>query len=118
MSAVEEVSECFFREIVEEQMKQYRESLNTSDPSKCIEVYAEAIKVFRTLSEEQQGALLRFFKVIATDTASIIFGGLSGSSDIYGLDGEFFLSYKGEDVTSEIQEAFLWKIEESGLLGQ
>ncbi|MDO8329070.1 MAG: hypothetical protein Q7T36_01200 [Fluviicoccus sp.] len=117
MSTAEKVAEGLFVELLGKRIERYREPLASGDQNKSILVYRKAMKAFQRLSLEDQIALTNFFKVVTIDTASIVLGGFGGISDLEGLNDQFFVTYGGESIEEEIQDAFLAKVEESGILG-
>lgn len=116
MKASEIVIENLFGELLGGRFERYKVDLRTANPEKSIKVYSDAIRAFRKLSPSEQDAICNFFRVVAVDTASIILGGIDGTTDIGVLDGQFTVIYDGEEIQGELQDRFLSKVEASGLL--
>ncbi|WP_342631457.1 hypothetical protein [Marinobacter alkaliphilus] len=107
MDNTEFIADQFAKELLKSNIESYRDMLARTDPSKAVRVYAEAVLAMRKLSGEDQDAIISFLRVVASDTASQIFGVIGGSSDLEGVLEDFSLYYGREEISENLQDEFL-----------
>ena len=84
----------------------YRASLARPDAENLIPEYANAVRAFGRLSQEDQKAFVDFVQLAICDSASTVLSVLSGGGHLEGLGGDLQVLYNGQPV-DDIQEAFL-----------
>jgi len=84
----------------------YRESLARTDAEGLIPEYANAIRAFGRMSQEDQKAFVDFIQLAVCDSASTVLSVLGGGGRLDGVEGDFQILCNGQPVDG-IQEAFL-----------
>jgi len=116
MDVEAKIAEAFLNQMVLQSVEDYRISLLHGDEAKAVPVYGRAMRIFRELPSEKQAVLVDFLKVVAMDAISGVLGAVGGTTELSGFEEGFHLSYAGKTM-KDLQEYFLVKVEEKGLLG-
>ncbi|MBI6527602.1 hypothetical protein JEP40_00490 [Proteus vulgaris] len=103
-----------YKELFEDNLKQYSERLNRPDPESHHEgTFSQVNKIFVNLSEEERNSLINMMKIVMTDTASTIFGTLDGTHFVNNIDEDFRLIYDNEEIQGDLQDHFLALVEDN-----
>lgn len=114
MSAAEDFVGAVFREIFDQGILRYRKSLS-APPDRGLDVYARARNALANLSNEEREDVLGFISLAMADAVSIVFGTLDGTHFPDGLSGDFVVSCDDEEISGELQDYFLERVEEKGI---
>lgn len=98
----------------------YKELFESYLPGRLVELYslrpenelAQFFKISQEATMPERKSIQLFLEIIISDVASTILGGLDGITDLGSLSEDFKVEYNASDVTGELQEHFLAKIEE------
>lgn len=113
MSVDEKVISCIFNELLVEDVNLYEKNIAEIDISNedAKSFYSKMAKVMSNLNEEEKRDIYNFFKIVITDTASVILGTIDGTHMVNGLDEDFSISYGHVDIKGDLQDLFLEKAE-------
>ncbi len=82
---------------------------NSGDP------YSKMRNALAKLSNEEQVSIFNFIRLAMVDTSSIIFGTLDGSHFPPNIDGDFIVSYNGDEIQGSLQDELISIAEEKGI---
>ncbi|MGF6093139.1 hypothetical protein [Pseudomonas sp. 18173] len=107
---------AIFDELFTKNLEQYKESLskplnNDNDP------YAKTRNALATLSDDDRANVFAFFNVIIADSASVVLGTLDGVHFPDGIDGDFVVTFDGEDIQGDLLDIFIEKAQEENVYG-
>ena len=105
-----------YKEIIKNNSDMYRKNLLDGDPDKSISAYARTMRLFRSLSDEDQNAIIDLLRIASVDAVSVLLGGIDGSTDLGALDGDFILKYKDEEVQGGLQNDFWEVVEDANIM--
>lgn len=82
---------------------------NSGDP------YSKMRNALAKLSNEEQVSIFNFIRLAMVDTSSVIFGTLDGSHFPPNIDGDFIVSYNGDEIQGSLQDELISIVEEKGI---
>ncbi|HCU2505344.1 TPA: hypothetical protein OUK37_001768 [Proteus mirabilis] len=82
---------------------------NSGDP------YSKIRNALAKLSNEEQVSIFNFIRLAMVDTSSVIFGTLDGSHFSPNIDGDFIVSYNGDEIQGSLQDELISIAEEKGI---
>ncbi|KXC01441.1 hypothetical protein HMPREF3203_01033 [Proteus mirabilis] len=82
---------------------------NSGDP------YSKIRNALAKLSNEEQVSIFNFIRLAMVDTSSVIFGTLDGSHFPPNIDGDFIVSYNGDEIQGSLQDELISIAEEKGI---
>ncbi len=82
---------------------------NSGDP------YSKMRNALAKLSNEEQVSIFNFIRLAMVDTSSVIFGTLDGSHFPPNIDGDFIVSYNGDEIQGSLQDELISIAEEKGI---
>ncbi len=82
---------------------------NSGDP------YSKMRNALAKLSNEEQVSIFNFIRLAMVDTSSVIFGTLDGSHFPPNIDGDFIVSYNGDEIQGSLQYELISIAEEKGI---
>lgn len=103
-------------ELLEDVFISYKKNLtdlskknNSGDP------YSKMRNALAKLSNEEQVSIFNFIRLAMVDTSSVIFGTLDGSHFPPNIDGDFIVSYNGDEIQGSLQDELISIAEEKGI---
>ncbi|MBD2780381.1 hypothetical protein ID852_15935 [Xenorhabdus sp. 42] len=108
----EKVIESIFNELFHDDFLSYKDILTTPSDNNQDGIYSRAKIALSKLDNEDQSAILNFFRIIMADTASTIFGTIDGSHFPPNINGDFTLLYEDEEIQGNLQDLFIEKYED------
>lgn len=111
-------SESFARilidEIVNDNNKHYKDTLNNSDIEKIsFKPWLSAILMYRSLDDEQKKAFVDFVNLVIVDSLSCVLGMIDGTC-YSSVDGKITLAVGNDVVSGDLQDYFLGLVEDDG----
>ncbi len=107
----QEFVSCIRREVLEESLKMYRQSLerSASTPTGRDTYWPEMTEFYQSLNEEQRPQFMDGIRQVLVDTLSNVFGILDGSTLLEKHRDYFHLTYGDEpqELNGELQDLFL-----------
>ncbi len=82
---------------------------NSGDP------YSKMRNALAKLSNEEQVSIFNFIRLAMVDASSVIFGTLDGSHFPPNIDGDFIVSYNGDEIQGSLQDELISIAEEKGI---
>ena len=114
MDLDEKVVNAVFNELFHANSLSYKQSLKES-PNSNTDVYARARNALAKLNENEKEDILKFINVVIADSASVLLGTLDGSHFPDNIDGDFIVTYKGDEIQGSLQDLFIEKVENKGI---
>lgn len=108
MSSNEKFVQAIFDELFIKNFNQYSTSLN-KPLNNDKDSYAKARNVLAKLGESDRSDMINFLKVVSADSASVILGTLDGVHFPDNIDGDFSVTYAGEEIQGDLQDIFIEK---------
>lgn len=104
-----------FKEIFYDNLPNY-EKIIKDNKSIGKDAYARVSAALASLDDEKKKAVFDFFKVVATDTASLILGTIDGTHFPPGIDSDFILLADEVEIQGDLQDIFLGDVEDKSIL--
>jgi hypothetical protein len=111
MTKSEMVTNEIYAELIDVYIEKRKDDLVGLDAKKVDEMYGGLIGFYQSCGPEEKKGIMSFLEIVVADTASIILGGLDGSTDLGGLTEEFTVLYAGEEIQGNLQDDFLMRLE-------
>ncbi|WP_158136333.1 hypothetical protein [Photobacterium damselae] len=111
MTKSEMVTNEIFTELFYGYLEQCKNDLVDLDAAKVGKMYGGFIGFYQSCNLEEKKGFMSFLETIVADTASIILGGLDGSSDLGKLTEDFMVLYAGEEIQGSLQDDFLMRLQ-------
>ncbi|KZE19621.1 hypothetical protein [Cronobacter sakazakii] len=114
MKLDQKVVDSIFRELLEENSRRYRQILN-KQMNNDDNTYSRARNALAKLTEKEKESVFGFIDMVISDSASVIFGTLDGSHFPDGIEDDFIVTYKNEEIQGSLQDIFIEKAEDKGV---
>ncbi|EOI3557129.1 hypothetical protein ACXFAT_21135 [Cronobacter dublinensis] len=114
MKLDQKVVDSIFRELLEENSKRYRQLLD-KPANNYDDTYSRARNALAKLNEKEKGFVFSFIDLVIADSASVIFGTLDGIHFPDGIEDDFIVTYKNEEIQGSLQDIFIEKAEDKGV---
>ncbi|EOL8946767.1 hypothetical protein ACM91X_003987 [Cronobacter dublinensis] len=114
MKLDQKVVDSIFRELLEENSKRYRQLLDKPGNNDG-DTYSRARNALAKLSEKEKEFVFSFIDMAIADSASAIFGTLDGVYFPDGIEDDFIVTYKNEEIQGSLQDIFIEKAEDKGI---
>ena len=108
-----EFAKSIYEGIVVDNLGEYQSTFNSNVEDSYIDYWKNAINLFSSLDEEEKRVFFSILKTTIIDTISNVFGVLDGSVALQASNFDFNVKINNEDVTGELQDAFLAYIEDN-----
>ncbi|WP_445672192.1 hypothetical protein [Pseudomonas inefficax] len=105
--------DAIFIELFEKKLSQYKESL-TKPVNNNKDSFARARNAIALLDDSQKLDVINFLKVVIADSVSVVLGTLDGVHFPDDLEGDFAVSFDGEEIQGDLQDIFIEKAQEAG----
>jgi len=105
-----------FGELLVKNFEQYKEAL-IKPVNNDNDAYATARNALSLLGDSQRHDVIDFLKIVIADSASVILGALDGVHYPDNLEGDFVLSFDGEEIQGDLQDIFIEKAQEENVYG-
>ncbi|MEG0281087.1 MAG: hypothetical protein RR510_03600 [Morganella sp. (in: enterobacteria)] len=103
-------------ELLDDVFMSYKKNLtDLSKRNDNSDIYSKMRSTLAKLSNEDQEYVLNFIRLAMIDTCSVIFGTLDGSHFPPNIDGDFILSYNGDEIQGSLQDELISIAEENGV---
>ena len=103
-------------EILDDVFMSYKKNLtDLSKENDSGDPYSKMRNSLAKLSSEDQISVFNFIRLTMVDTSSVIFGTLDGSHFPPNIDGDFTVSYNGDEIQGSLQDELISIAEEKGI---
>lgn len=103
-------------EILDDVFMSYKKNLtDLSKENDNGDPYSKMRNSLAKLSSEDQISVFNFIRLTMVDTSSVIFGTLDGSHFPPNIDGDFTVSYNGDEIQGSLQDELISIAEEKGI---
>lgn len=103
-------------EILDDVFMSYKKNLtDLSKKNDNGDPYSKMRNSLAKLSSEDQVSVFNFIRLAMIDTSSVIFGTLDGSHFPPNIDGDFTVSYNGDEIQGSLQDKLISIAEEKGI---
>ena len=103
-------------ELLDDVFISYKKNLtDLSKKNNSCDPYSKMRNALAKLSNEEQVSIFNFIRLAMVDTSSVIFGTLDGSHFPPNIDGDFIVSYNGDEIQGSLQDELISIAEEKGI---
>ncbi|EMD9248482.1 hypothetical protein VWW32_003063 [Cronobacter dublinensis] len=114
MKLDQKVVDSIFRELLEDNSARYRQLLD-KPANNDDDTYSRARNALAKLNEKDKEYVFAFIDLAIADSASVIFGTLDGTHFPDGIEDDFIVTYKSEEIQGSLQDIFIEKAEDKGV---
>lgn len=110
------VVKSLLSELLDEGLQYYKVNLSdSSQPINEADPFSRLRSIVVGLSNNDQEKIFNFLRIVMEDTMSTIFGTIDGSHFPPNINGDFVLTYNGEEIQGTLQDELIEKAEELGI---